>query len=121
MGKPTGPTNPITKNIVNILIKASKDNKVNIWKDIAERLNKSSRIRPVVNIAKIEKYTNKGDYVIVPGKLLAVGTLTKEVTISAWNASESAIKKINDAKSTYITLQEMIKQNPKGKNIKILA
>ena len=121
MGKPTGPTSSTTREIINKLKKVSRDNKSAIWKDIAKRLSKPRRIRPVVNILKIDKYAEKGDHIIIPGKLLSLGTLTKPVTIAALNASESAIRKIEDAKGTFLTLPELAKKNPKGNNIKILA
>jgi ribosomal protein L18E len=49
-----------------------------------------------------------------------MGELTKKIKIVAVNASESAIEKINNAKSTFSTILEEIKLNPTAKGVKIL-
>lgn len=120
MVKPTGPTSPTTKDIIINLKKASKENKVLIWADIAERLNMPRRIKPAVNVSKLDKYGNKDDFIIIPGKLLAAGEITKPMTISALKASESAVKKIEDAKGKFLNIPDFVKQNPTGKNVKII-
>ena len=122
MTKRTGPTNENTKQIIVSLYKASETNKVKLWKDIAERLQKSSRIIPSVNLSKIEKYAkSETETIIIPGKLLSDGIITKKITVSSLKASKTAIEKLTACGGKYITLEELIKTNPKGKTTRIMA
>ncbi len=119
--KPTGPTNPTTLRIMSALRKHAKKESAEIWKDIAVRIGKSTRMRPVVNTEKIEKYCNDGDIVVVPGKLLGQGSVSKKITVSALFASSDAKKKIEGAGGKYLGLLDAAKKYPKGSKVKIMA
>ncbi|MCK4550570.1 MAG: 50S ribosomal protein L18e [Candidatus Aenigmarchaeota archaeon] len=121
MTKRTGPTNPRTKETVISLYAASQENKAKIWKDIAERIQKPKRIIPCVNVGKIEKCTKANESVVVPGKILGEGAITKKITVCALSASESAVEKIKKAGGSYMTIEDFVKSNPKGKKTRILA
>lgn len=95
--------------------------KVPLWKRIATELEKPTRNRREVNIFKLEKHTKDGDIVVIPGKLLGTGDLTKKLTVAAVSLSESAKEKILAAKGEVITLEEMISKNPKGARVKIMG
>ena len=66
------------------------------------------------------KYTKEGDIVLVPGKVLSMGELNKNVTVAGWRFSKSAEEKIN-RKGKAITIQELMKQNPEGKKVRIIG
>ncbi len=119
--KPTGPTNPLTRKLIVALQKQSKKEKAAIWANVAERLEKSSRRIPSVNVGKLEKYCEKGDTVIIPGKLLAEGAITKAITIGAFKASAAGKKKVEKAGGKMLTINELMKRNPKGSNIRIMG
>ncbi len=119
--KPTGPTNPITRKLIVALEKQSKKEKVAIWADVAERLEKSTRIIPCVNISKLEKYCEKGDTVIIPGKLLAEGALTKAITVGAFKASAAGKKKVESAGGKVMTIAELMKRNSTGSKVRIMG
>lgn len=120
MPKRTGPTNPITKQIIKQLKKFSRKENVKIWRDIAKRLERPTRRRAEVNISKIARYTKNGDYVVVPGKVLAHGKLAHGVTIAALSFSKKAIEKIIKAGGNPVKLLELAEMKPKGSNVKIL-
>lgn len=119
--KPTGPTNPTTLKIMSALRKHAKKESAEIWKDVAMRIGKSTRLRPVVNTEKIEKYCKDGDVVVVPGKLLGQGIISKKVTVSSLYASNDAKKKIEGAGGKYIGILDAVKKYPKGSKVKIMA
>ncbi|MFT4261119.1 MAG: 50S ribosomal protein L18e [Candidatus Woesearchaeota archaeon] len=102
------------------LKKASIDNKVNVWKRIAEDLEKPTRKRRIVNVYKLSKYSKENDVIVVPGKVLGMGELDHKVQVAAFVFSDEALKKIN-SKGKALTIQELVKTNPKGKNVKILG
>jgi len=121
MVKRTGPTNPLLKELIENLRKKSFEIKSNFLKDIAEKLNKPRRQRVEVNLAHIDRNAKKGDTVIVPGVVLGYGSLSKSITISAWKFSKPAKEKIKESNSKAISIEELVKINPKGKKVRILC
>ena len=117
MVKRTGPTNLELKNLIKALRKLSTKEKVNLWKRIASDLEKPTRQRRKVNIYKIDKYTREGEIAIVPGKVLSLGELNKKITVAAYQFSDAAKNKIEKA----ISIQELMKSNPKGKKVRIIG
>ena len=58
---------------------------------------------------------------IVPGKVLSVGELTKKVDVAALNFSSEARRKITQAKGKVLSISELLHKNPDGKNVRILG
>jgi len=121
MVKRTGPTNPILKKLIEDLKNKSIETKNNFLNDLSEKLNKPRRQRVEVNIAHIERYTKKGETVVIPGIVLGYGELTKPLTVSAWKFSKPAKEKIEKIKGKAISIEELVKKNPTGTNVKILC
>lgn len=117
----TGPTNPITVSLIRDLKKLAAKENANIWKDIARFLGKSSRQRPSVNLGKLDKFYDGKLELIVPGKVLGDGVVTKPVKVSAFSVSSSAEDKLKSAKGSFTTISELMKKNPKGKNLRIIV
>lgn len=116
----TGPTTQELKNLIVELRKLSSKQKIKLWKRIADDLEKSTRQRREVNLYKINKYTKKDETALVPGKVLSLGNLEKKITIAAYKFSAEAKNKINKIGKA-ITIRELIKENPKGKKIRIIG
>ena len=58
---------------------------------------------------------------LIPGKVLSSGDLTKKLTIAAWTFSDKAEEKIKKAGGKSISIEDLMKNNPDGKNIRILG
>lgn len=101
--------------------KVSIEKKVKLWKRIASDLEKSSSKRRIVNLSKIDRYCNDSEIVVVPGKVLSMGSLNKKLTVAAYTFSGNAVKKIKESGSKAISLQELLKSNPKGLKVRILG
>ena len=114
-------TNPILLNLIHDLKKQSNEKDVGIWKDVALRLQKSSKNWPVVNLDRISTHINDRETALIPGKVLSSGNLTKKVTIAAWSFSDKSYEKIKKAGGKSISISELMKNNPKGENIRILG
>jgi large subunit ribosomal protein L18e len=114
-------TNPLLIDLINQLKKEALDNNKPIWKDVALRLQKSSKNWPEVTLKRIDKHVNEKETALVPGKVLSSGELTKKIPIAAWNFSDKAKQKITDAGGTAMTIEELLKKNPEGKNIRIMG
>ncbi len=108
------------EELVRLLKKTAIEHNAPVWKKIARELEKPTRLRREVNIFKIDKYAREGEIIVVPGKVLGVGELSKKVTVAAFRFSENAKKKIL-SNGEIISISDLIKKNPKGKNIRIIA
>jgi len=120
MVKRTGPTNVYLRRLIDSLEKIAKENNANIWMYVAELLSKPTRGRVEVNLEKINKLCKEGDTILVPGKVLGYGRLDKKIVVAAWRFSESALNKIKQVGSEAISIEELIRRNPKGSNVKII-
>lgn len=121
MVKRTGPTNPYQRALIDDLRKKSFELEAPIWRTLAEKLEKPRRKKVEVNLSDIERNAEKNDTVIVPGIVLASGELTKPVTIAAWKFSQTAKEKIKKTKGKCLSIEELVKENPKGTGVKIIT
>lgn len=121
MGKPTGSTNPLLKSLIRDLRRLAKERRVRVWDDVANRLEVPRRMRPEVNLSQINRCADGGETVVVPGKVLAAGRLTKSVTVAAFKFSKSAIKKIVEAGGRAITIRQLMEENPDGRRVRLMV
>jgi large subunit ribosomal protein L18e len=92
-----------------------------LWKRVAVELEKPSRSKREVNIYKLESCAKEGEIVIVPGKVLGNGVLSKKITVAALAVSQSAQDKISSNNGEVLTIQELMKTNPKGSKVRIMG
>ncbi|MBI4154934.1 50S ribosomal protein L18e [Candidatus Woesearchaeota archaeon] len=118
--KHTGPTNPKLKALIIELQRLGRKENVKLWKRVALDLNKPTRIRREANLDKINKYTKDDEIALIPGKVLSTGELKKKIKIAAFKFSERAKEKINKAGKA-LTIEQLMKENPKGKKIRIIG
>jgi large subunit ribosomal protein L18e len=119
--KPTGPTNPYLKQLVEDLEKKSKELGAPIWKAVAENLSKPRRKKVEVNVYEIERNAKENETVVVPGVVLGSGEIKKPVNVAAWKFSPKAEEKIKKAGGKVMKIEDLMKENPKGSNVKILV
>jgi len=98
----------------------AKEHQANVWKELARRLEAPSSNYAKVNLSRLNRYTNAGDVVIVPGKVLGAGSIDHPISIGALNFSENARLKLLAAAGTVVTIDEIIQGSPKGSNVKII-
>ncbi len=91
-----------------------KDRSNKIYENLAKLLNKRNSIK--VNLWKLSKHSKEGDYLIVPGKVLGVGSLDHKINICAIDFSESALEQLRKSNSTVMKIQDAISK----KGLKIL-
>ncbi len=113
-------TNIYLRRLIHTLKKYSREFKAPIWRDVAEYLSRPTRKRVEVNLSRINRYAKDGDVVVVPGKVLGSGTLSRKVTVAAWRFSRSAYEKIRKVGEA-ITIEELLRRNPSGSNVKIIT
>ena len=69
---------------------------------------------------EINAHTKEGDTVVIPGKVLSKGELTKKIRLCALGISEVAREKLKKTKTEYATILEEIKKNPRAEGIKVI-
>jgi len=117
----TGPTNEHMQSLIQDLRRESYKQEVGLWKRIAQDLAKPSRQRKIVNLSRINRNTKDNETIIVPGKVLGSGELNHSITIAAFDFSGSAKSHIEKAKGSCLSIRDLMKKNPKGKDVRILA
>ena len=113
-------TNPSLIALIFDLKATSRDNDSAIWRDIAVRLEKPNRNWAETNLSKIERYAKDGETLVVPGKVLAAGNITKKVTVAAFSFSQKAKDAITESGGKAVSIRELMDANPKGSNIRIM-
>jgi len=114
-------TNPELIELIRSLKKQSRENKTDIWRDIAERLAKPKRKRIAVNVSHLNRHTQKNEMVAVPGKVLGAGEMRHAVTVAAFAFSEKAKEKIKARRGKCLSFVDLMKKNPKGSKVRIIG
>lgn len=91
------------------------------WLQTASILSAPRRNKIAVNLNEIEKATKEGDSVVVPGKILSQGEVSKKVAIVAFAFSGKAKEKLLKTKSQAVTILDEIKKNPEGKGLRLFS
>ncbi len=120
MSRKSNATNNYLIDLISTLKKTAIEQKVRIWKAVAAELERPARIRRVVNLERINRVCNDNETIVVPGKVLASGSLDKKITIAAFQFSNSALAEISK-KSKAMSIEELIKANPKGSKVRIVG
>jgi len=115
----TGPTDHQLQNLILSLEPKAVESR--FWKRIVKDLKKPSRQRRTVNLYKIDKFARDGETIIVPGKVLSLGTMTKKVDVAAVTFSAEAKKKIQEAQGKVLSIHDLLQNNPEGKKVRILG
>ncbi|HOJ96902.1 MAG TPA: 50S ribosomal protein L18e [Methanospirillum sp.] len=113
-------SNPRLAELIRLLKQTSRENEVEIWSDIASRLEKSRKNYAEVNVSKINRYAQEGETLIVPGKVLGSGVVEAGVTVAALSFSDAAVSKITKANGQCMSIEQLLSQNPKGSRTRIL-
>src|SRR5438132_977617 len=117
----TSKTNPHLHRVVRELREVSREAGGAIWRDVADRLERSRKNWSEVNLSRLSRYAAKGEQIVVPGVVLATGEISTPLTVAAFRASGAARKKIEAAGGKAISLLELAVQNPKGSGVRIMG
>jgi len=103
--------------LISELKKANKG----IWKRAAHELSRPRKERIEVNLSKLSLYAGNGVTLLVPGKVLGMGTAVKSLSVAAFSFSSSARKLIEASGGKAISLSDLHKSNPQGKDVVIIV
>ena len=111
----TGPSNYYNRKLIRDLWKTKR----RIWKKVSKKLSGPRRDKVEANLYRINKKTKENDVIVVPGKVLGVGEIDHKLTIACLNCSKTARKKIETSGSKLLSIEELLEQNPEGKDVKV--
>jgi len=106
--------NPELVETINL---CKKNNK---WLEIASILSRPRKQRINLNLEAIENQSQEGDRIIIPGKVLAQGELSKKIKIIAFDFSDKAREKLLSSKCEVSSILNEIQLNKEMKGVKIL-
>lgn len=86
-------------------------------RSIRRYLTAPRRRRVSVNLGKLEEYVKESENIVVPGKVLGLGSVSKKFAVSAVEFSLSAQGSLEKAGCSIIDISEMIKKE----NIRIIV
>jgi len=114
-------TNPELITLIQSLRKKSRENQVEIWRYLADRLSSSRGRRTAVNVSQLNRYMKEGETVAVPGKVLGAGTVDHPINVAAFAFSDQARSKILKAKGKCLSISALMEKNQKGANVKVIG
>ena len=103
--------------LVKTIIAAKKNNG---WIGVAKILSGPRRNRVDINLEEINKKTEEGETIVIPGKVLSQGELNKKIKVIALSFSEKAREKLLNFKCEVSNILEEIKKNPEAKGVRII-
>lgn len=91
------------------------------WLKVASSLATPRRIRPEFNLDEIDNLAKDGETIVIPGKVLSQGEITKKIKIVAFKFSKKAKEKLLKSKIQISGIVDEIEKNPDAKDIKVLT
>jgi large subunit ribosomal protein L18e len=113
--------NPELVRTLIALRRASNSGKFPLWGAVAERLARPRHQLSPLNVGHLERLAESKETIVVPGKLLATGRLTKSLTVAAFGYSEVARTKIHEAGGRALSIEELVKSKPDGAGVRLLG
>jgi large subunit ribosomal protein L18e len=92
-----------------------------IWRALYDYLQTARRNRVIVNIGDLQQKFATGRIMVVPGKVLSDGAIEDKLQVAAYTFSEKARIKIQAKGGKCLSLEELMEQNPTGKNVMLIA
>jgi large subunit ribosomal protein L18e len=114
-------TNPELMDLIGELKAAGRERREDIWRDVAERLERSRAQMAQVNVGKLNKVVRGGEIALVPGKVLGAGTMDRSISVAALSFSNSAYQKLLASGSEAMYIGELLKNNPDVRKIRIVG
>jgi large subunit ribosomal protein L18e len=113
--------NDYRMKIGNSLKAHARKSKQHIWKRASEAVLASRKNRPAVNLSQISRSSKEGSKVLIPGKVLGLGSIDHKVTVAAYSFSRNAREKIAASGGSCLNLEEFMESNSNVKDVLLLA
>ncbi len=97
---------------VQRLSKAAESSEKNagLVDDLVRYATKPRRQRVIVNLNKLQKYVKDNESIVVPGKVLGVGRVSRAFNLAAIEFSGSAVEKLKGSKCKIVDVEEIVRK-----------
>jgi large subunit ribosomal protein L18e len=113
--------NPELLRVVHALRIAARTHDAPLWSSVADRLERARHQNQAVNVGQLDRIAAADETLVVPGKVLAEGDLSKKLTVAAFSYSEGARTKIHAAGGSALSLDDLVKAKPNGSGVRLIA
>ena len=117
MSKQNRKTNQSLVALIGDLKEQSRSTGSALWRDVARRLETSRSNWAEPNLSRLSRHASDEKMILVPGKLLGSGDVEGKPSVAAAGART----KIEGAGGRVLTIRELMKENPEGKEVRILG
>jgi large subunit ribosomal protein L18e len=113
--------NEIQQQLLIKLKRQSRNPGGRIWRTLYEKLQSPRQNRISVNVGDLQRHFNKGQIMVVPGKVLSEGIIKDKLEVAAFTFSAQARAKIEAHGGKCLTLEELMEKNPTGKKVMLIG
>ncbi len=113
-------TNPVLKDVIRKCEEAARKNDAAIWGDVAAALKQSTRNQVEINLSHLERTVEDGETLVVPGKVMGSGRLSRDVTVAALDFTSAALESINEAGEA-VYIEDLVEDNPEGEGLRLIG
>ncbi|HXW66937.1 MAG TPA: 50S ribosomal protein L18e [Thermoplasmata archaeon] len=121
MARPFRQKNPELHRVVVALRRAADAHDAAIWGAVADRLERPRHGARPLNVGHLERIAEAEEWIVVPGKLLADGPLSKPITVGAAAYSGGAREKVHAAGGAALSILELVHARPDGAGVRLLG
>lgn len=121
MALPIRKANSELVRVVVELRRAARAHHAPIWSSVADRLERARHQVTPVNVGNLDRLVAARSTVVVPGKLLADGRISKPITVAAFAYSAEARAKIHAAGGTALSIHDLVQAKPDGAGVRLFA
>ncbi len=114
-------SNPAITDLIVRLKAHSRESGSPLWRDLARRLERPRSSWAEPNLSRVERYTDGGATIVVPGTLLGSGDISAPRTVAAIRITAGAREKVEAAGGRVMTLDDLMSESPGGKEVIILG
>ncbi len=112
---------PQTKELIQRAHKSMKTDKATFWRAVLKRVSRPRSRKINVNLSRISQYGKGDKIIVVPGKVLGSGRVEKKLRIAALCFSQNARAKVEKAGGECLSLNKLIENKVKGKDVIIIG
>ncbi len=103
------------------LVEVIRDSKkLENWNQVSDIISSPKRKSIIFNLSEINEMSKDGENIVVPGKVLSQGEISKKIRLVALRFSKMAEEKLLKSKTEFSYIKDEIKKNPQAKNLRIL-
>jgi large subunit ribosomal protein L18e len=113
--------NPELLRAIRELRSAARSHDAPVWATVADDLERSRHPSRPVSVGHLDRIASAEETIVVPGKVLSDGLLSKRLTVAAFAYSAGAKTKIHAAGGVALSLHDLLKSKPDGTGVRLIG